>query len=126
MSNGKINSSERIEAIAHAALAGDALLARSLTQDFFRSKPCWTEIASPSVTDAPSLALTAALLELFALRQAAEAPAWTRVVGSLPEPIYLLAAARTMKRLRELCESHSPEPLRRRNLFAPPNYLEMV
>ena len=135
MSNNAIQSIEKtaaitniqgVEAIAHAALSGDALLARSLTQDLLRSKPKWADIACPAVTDAPTLALAAALLELFAARQAEQAPEWTRIVGALPEPVYLLTAARTMKRLRELCSQQSPEPLRRRNLFAPPNYLEMV
>jgi hypothetical protein len=72
------------------------------------------------------LALAAGLLELFAQRLNQPSPAWTQLVGALPEPLYLLKAAHTLRRLRELCESQSPEPLRRRNLYASPNYLEMA
>ena len=115
-----------IEAIAQAALSGEALEARSLTQDFLRSQPNLAEITSPAVHDATVLALAAALVELFALRTKQPAPAWTQVVGALPEPVYLVKAASTMTRLRELCREESPIPLRKRNLYAPPNYLEMV
>ena len=115
-----------VEAIAQAALAGEALAARSLTQEFLRANPTLAEIASPTVHDPEVLAMTAALLELFAERTNQPAPAWTRIVGALPSPVYLLQAAKTMKRLRELCHDFAPEPLRRRNLFAPPNYLEMI
>jgi hypothetical protein len=44
----------------------------------------------------------------------------------LPEPIFLLEAAARMKRLRALCETQSPEPLRKRGFYAPPNFLEFV
>jgi len=115
-----------IEAIARAALSGDALAARSLTQDFFRSQPKLASIASPNVNDPAVLALSAALLELFALRTQQAAPAWTEVVGGLSQPVFLLKAAETMRRLRELCLQQSPEPLRRRNIFVPPNYLELA
>lgn len=115
-----------IEAIAQAALSGEALTARSLTQDFLRSRPNLSELSSPAVQDATMLALSAALIELFALRTKQPAPAWTQVVGAVSEPVYLVQAARTMTRLRELCREHAPEPLRKRNLYAPPNYLEMV
>ena len=70
--------------------------------------------------------MTAALLELFASRMKQEAPSWTAEVGPLSEPIFLLKAAETMKRLRQLCEAEAPEPLRKRGLYAPPNYLEFV
>ncbi len=116
----------RIEAIAQAALAGEALTARSLTQEFLRANPTLAEIATPAVNDPEVLAMTAALLELFAERTHQPPPAWTQVVGALPSPVYLLRAAKTMRRLRELCRDFAPEPLRRRNLFAPPNYLEMA
>lgn len=119
-------NAETVEAIAQAALAGEALTARSLTQDFLRSNPKLAEIDSPAVNTPEVLAMTAALLELFAERTKQPAPAWTQIVGALPSPVYLLQAAKTMKRLRELCRDFAPEPLRRRNLFAPPNYLEMV
>lgn len=116
----------RLEALAEAALAGESLRLRSLVQDFLREAPRLADIPKPEVGDPQQLALLAALLELFAHRRRQAAPAWTAEVGPAPEPVYLLQAAATMPRLRRLCEVESPEPLRRRRLYAPPNYLEFA
>ena len=116
----------KIESIAEAALREDSLQARSLTQDLLREKPDLSRYARPSISDARLLALTAGLLELFAQRLHQNPPEWTREVGPAPEPLWLVSAARTMKRLRQLCETEAHEPLRKRGLYAPPNFLEMV
>jgi hypothetical protein len=34
--------------------------------------------------------------------------------------------AETMKRLRTLCETQAPEPMRKRRLYAPPIFLEFA
>ncbi|MCI0690498.1 hypothetical protein L0337_00660 [candidate division KSB1 bacterium] len=117
---------ERIEQIAEAALQGDGLMTRSLVQDFFRSHPRIAEVSKPATEDKRLLAAAASLLELFALRLKQEAPSWTRSIGPLTEPIFLLKSAASMPRLRALCEAESPEPLRKRGFYAPPNYLELV
>ena len=116
----------KIEHLARAALQGDGLLTRSLAQDFCREHPQLATVPQPVGVDMPTLAVSASLLELFALRQQQAVPMWTQQVGSLAAPIFLLKAAQTMKRLRALCEAESPEPLRKRNVYAPPNYLEFV
>jgi hypothetical protein len=113
----------RIEQIAEAALAGDSLVLRSLTQDFLREHPDLTRLTKPDSNDEQILAAAASFIELFAERQKQSSPAWTAEVGPLPETIYLLKSALTMKRLRHLCETESPEPLRKRGFYAPPNYL---
>jgi hypothetical protein len=115
-----------IEAIAEAALQEDSLQARSLTQDLWREKPDLSRYGRPQTNDVRLLALTAGLLELFAQRLHQNPPDWTREVGPAPEPVWLVSAAKTMKRLRRLCETEAPEPLRKRGLYAPPNFLEMV
>lgn len=114
----------RIEQLAEAAINRDALSLRSLTQDLLRDCPKLTDVPRPTAVDFKTLAAAAALIELFAERLHQEPPAWTREIGSLPEPIYLLKAAATMKHLRLLCEQQAPEPLRKRGLYAPPNFLE--
>jgi len=68
----------------------------------------------------------AAIAELIAARTAQRAPAWTNQVGSLPTPVYLVEAAAKSPRMRARLEQESPEPLRKRNIFAPPGYLEIV
>lgn len=116
----------RIEQIAAAALAGKGIATRSLVQDFFREKPNLIDIPRPNIDDVQLLAACASLIELFASRLEQKAPPWTNNVAPLPEPLFLLKSAATMKRLRELCEKESPEPLRKRGFYAPPNYLEFA
>jgi hypothetical protein len=112
-----------IEQIAMAILQDDSLLARTLAQEFLCSESALAEINQPETPDPEVLALTASLLELFALRTHQSAPAWTQQIGPVEEPIYLLKAAARMRRLRDLCHDAGPEPLRRRRLYAPPDYL---
>ncbi len=112
-----------LDELARAALDSNALLARSLAQDFIRNNPVLTEVKSPAVSDARVLAASAALLELFALRTNQPAPVWTSVVSGLEKPIYLVKAALTMKRLRalsmlnRLCRCASAAFMRRRIIW---------
>jgi hypothetical protein len=49
--------------------------------------------------------------------------------GSQPAGVYprfLVRSAATMKNLRRMCEEESPGPLKRRNLFAPADYLRFA
>lgn len=115
-----------IERLAEAALNRESLLLRSLAQDLLRESPRMTECQPPRTTDPRVLSAAAALVELFALRLRQEPPDWTREVGPLPESFFLVAEAAKMKRLRVLCETESPEPLRKRRLYAPPNFLEFA
>jgi hypothetical protein len=115
-----------IEEIAQAALAGDALRTRSLAQDFLRENPRLADVARPNVDDMTLLATSAALLELFASRAKQKPPTWTKQIGPAPKPIFLVKSTAEMKRLRDLCEKSSPVPLRKRKLYAPPNYLEFA
>jgi hypothetical protein len=85
-----------------------------------------TDIPKADVKEQSVLITSAALIELFATRLGQKAPAWTVSVGSLERPIFLVKSAATMKRLRALCKAESPEPLRKRGLYAPPNYLEFA
>lgn len=116
----------QIEQIAQAALSDDSLRTRSLAQDFLREQKDLANLPKPHTTDARVLALSAALAELFAARLNQSASAWTKSIGGVNEPIFLVKSALTMKRLRVLCETESPLPLRKRKFFAPPNYLEFA
>lgn len=114
----------KIEQLAKAAINRDALLLRSLTQDLLSQCPTLANVPRPVAVDFQTLAAAASLVELFAERLHQQAPDWTREIGPLPEPMYLLQAATTMKNLRELCEQQSPDPLSKRRFYAPPNFLE--
>jgi hypothetical protein len=116
----------KIEEIAKAAIAGDGLLTRSLTQDFLLENPQLVNVPFPNEDDANVLAAAASLIELFASRLNQESPAWTQEVDAVAEPIFLVKSTTNMKRLRRLCETSSPAPLRKRKLYAQPNYLEFA
>ncbi|MDX9993465.1 MAG: hypothetical protein RBS68_15595 [Anaerolineales bacterium] len=115
-----------IEQMAQAALKRDSLQLRSLVQDWVRSDRLASELSRPQTKDARLLSISAALAELLAERQGQNPPAWTQEIGALSEPFFMLEAASTMKRLRVLCETQSPEPMRKRRLYAPPNFLEFA
>lgn len=116
----------KIEDIARAAISGDGLLTRSLAQDFLRENPQLVDVPRPHEDDINVLAAAASLIELFASRLNQKSPAWTQEVGPVTEPIFLVKSTSNMKRLRRLCETSSPAPLRKRKLYAPPNYLEFA
>lgn len=116
----------QIEDIARAALAYEALTVRDLIQDLLRDPPDWASIPRPAAVDEKTLVVAAALLELLALRSGTEPAAWTREVGPIREPIHLVRAAMTMPRTRARVEAESPEPLRKRNVFAPAEYATFV
>lgn len=115
-----------IETLAEAALARDHIKMRSLVQDMARAKTDFSRIPRPITGNIRLLALSASLVELLALRQKKSPPAWTKEIGPFPEPFYLLASAESMKHLRALCETQSPEPMRKRQLYAPPHFLEFA
>jgi hypothetical protein len=115
-----------LERLAEAALAGNALLLRGLAQDWLRENPRVTDCAPPQTDNPELLSVAAALVELFCSRLGQPPPPWSSDVGPLASPVFLLRAAATMKRLRLLCEQESPEPLRRRNLFAPAEFLQFA
>lgn len=117
---------ELIEQLAQAALERDHLKLRSLVQDLIRAKIDIGNLPKPTTTDARLLTVTASLVELLAVRQKRTPPEWTKEIGPLNEPFFLLESAATMKRLRILCETQSPEPMRKRLLYAPPHYLDFA
>ncbi len=108
-----------IEHLARTALRRESLLLRSLTHGFLRTTTDLTTVARPQTADPLVLGTAAALF-------AQPAPAWAATIGAVPEPTHLLQAALTMRRLRYLCETEAPEPLRRRQLYAPPDFLSFA
>jgi len=113
----------KIEEIATVALERDGLQLRSLTQDYLRDNPSLVKTPRPEIIDERTLSMSAALLELFAMRTNQLPPSWTADIGPMKEAFFLLKSAAHMKRLRELCRTESPEPLRVRRFCAPPDYL---
>ncbi len=115
-----------LDQIAKAAWQRESLKLRSLVQDYLRENEDLSSARPPATDDQDLLTTAAALLELLAARRNQLPPAWTQAVGPLAEPFYMVGAAGSMPRLRRLCETESPEPLRWRKLYAPPNFLTFV
>jgi hypothetical protein len=86
----------------------------------------WAEVPAPAGLDATGLATAAGVAELLASRAGQPAPSWTATVPPAPERRFLVRAAATMPRLRAACEREGPEPLRRRGLLAPPDFLSIA
>ena len=109
--------------LVRALLGGDTLSARQWVADARRAAVPWAQVPEPTGLDPIAMAVAAGIVELLAGRAGQEAPAWTAGVGPVAEPLFLVRAAATMPRLRRTCELESPDPLRRRRVFAPPNFL---
>lgn len=109
--------------LVNALLSYDALTARQWIADAERSGFSWSRVSQPPGLDATASALAAGVTELLAFRAGQSPPAWTAKVPPAPQRMFLVRAAEIMPRLRALCESEGPEPLRRRGLLAPPEFL---
>lgn len=112
--------------LVQALLRRDALTARQWIADAARRSMVWSEVSRPVGWSPLELAVAAGVVELFASREHQSPPDWTESVGPAPSPVYLVRAAATMPRLRRSCETEGPEPLRRRQIFAPPEFLTIA
>jgi hypothetical protein len=112
--------------LVRALLGFDALVARQWLADAQRSGFVWSEIPVPMGLDATELATAAGVAELLAARAGQPPPSWAASVPPAPERLFLVRAAASMPRLRSLCEREGPEPLRRRGLLAPPEFLSIA
>jgi hypothetical protein len=115
-----------LEQLSSAALRGDALVLRDMVQELLRDPAAIKTFMQPPTSDPRVLAMSAGLVELLAGRTNQPPPSWTAGIGPVGEPVFLVKSAQTMRHLRKLCETESPEPLRKRNLLAPPGYLGMA
>jgi hypothetical protein len=109
--------------LVRSLLDGNALGARQWVADAGRTRLSWTSLPMPQDLDAVGLAVAAGIVELLAGRAGQEPPIWTKDIGPAPEPVLLVRAAAVLPRLRRMCEEDGPEPLRRRRILAPPEFL---
>jgi hypothetical protein len=115
-----------VKDLAQAALERDNFHLKCLVQELWQEKRLLTECPKPETNNPQILSLAAGLVELLATQWKQIPPPWTKEIGGVSEPFFLAKHADDMKNLPSLCETESPEPLRKRNLYAPPNFLEFV
>lgn len=112
--------------LVQALLRFDALTARQWLADAVRSGLVWSDLPAPVGLDPTGRALAAGVAELLASRAGQSPPGWAAAVPPAPQSLFLVRAAATMPRLRAVCEREGPEPLRRRGLLAPPDFLSIA
>ena len=112
--------------LVRALLSFNALAARQWVADSLREGIVWASIPAPTDLDPVGLGVAAGVAELLAARAGQAPPPWASAVEAIPTPVCLVKAARTMPRLRQLCEQEGPEPLRRRGILAPPEFLTVA
>ncbi len=115
-----------IHELVRALLAGDLLAARQLVADAQRMNLQWERIEEPRGLTDRELAIAAGITELLALRAGGSPPSWTDGVGPAREMVVLDPGLEQMPRSFALAKISSPEPLRRRNLIALPDFLAVV
>ena len=112
--------------LVRSLLAFDTLAARQWAADNVREGLLWTSVPAPIGLDPAGLAVAAGIAALLSERIGQVPPPWTQSVERLPVDVYLVKAALTMPRLRKLCEQEGPEPLRRRGILAPPEFMKVA
>jgi hypothetical protein len=112
-----------LEDLVRTLLRHDTLAARQWVSDAARARLDWPSVPRPAGLDALALAIAAGIAELLASRAGQNPPSWTKTVPPAPRPFWLVQSAASMPRLRHMCELEGPEPLRRRGLLAPPEFL---
>jgi hypothetical protein len=109
--------------LVDALVSRDALRARQWVADSARGEFDWSRVPLPDGLDPLALAVAAAVVELMADRQGKSPARWAAAIPAAPHRMYLVRAAESLPRLRRLCDEEGPEPLRRRGLLAPPDFL---
>jgi hypothetical protein len=106
------------------AVLRDDLTARQVVKDARRAGYAWSKATAPDFRWPRCRAVYAAVVELLALRAGENPPAWTKTVGAAPAPVFLMGKdSKTFRRFWQEC---APEPLRKRNVFASPEYLDVL
>jgi hypothetical protein len=109
--------------LVRAILSGDLLTARQWVADAQRSGMSWETLAKPSGLNEREMTVAAGLAELLAARAGAAPPPWAASIGPNHEPLFLDPGLRDMPRTLEHAKAEGPEPFRRRNLIASPDFL---
>jgi hypothetical protein len=111
--------------LVRALLEGHLLVARQWVADALRSEVRWDEIERPTGLDERELTVAAGIIEMLAMRSGSAPPNWTCGVGANVTPLFLDPGLESMPRSLAHAKAHAPDALRRRNLYALPDFLEV-
>src|SRR5438067_1892406 len=109
--------------LVNAILAGDLLTARQWVADARHTGVKWENVQCPRGFTGQEMTVAAGLVELLADRAGERPPRWTTSVGGELEPLVLDPGLDEMPRSLARAKASGPEPLRKRNLVALPDFL---
>ena len=113
--------------LVEAIRAGRWLEMRQWLNDESRNATLLSSCPEPDVSHSPEVrGLAAALAELLAQRWQVPAPSWTSAIGAVPGELWLAPFAQRHASMADRCRTHGPEPLRRRRIWAMPDFLVTV
>jgi hypothetical protein len=112
--------------LARAALELRTLDLREWVNESNRRTEPLSALPAPTPDDATLRTVAAALVELLAQRRHEPPPSWTADAAPLPSPRWLTPIAARHPDLARRCIEDGPEPLRRRRLWAMPEYLSVA
>lgn len=112
--------------LVRSLLSGDLLTARQQASDALRDRVQWERLERPRDLDDREMCVAAGIVELLATRSGSAAPVWTQAIGPLQELLILDPGLDQMPRSFARAKSAGPEPLRRRNLVALPDFLDVA
>lgn len=112
--------------LAKALLSGDLLTARQLVADIRRMNTSIQQLEKPHGVSEHELAVAAAVVEMLAERSRVAPPDWTASVGPVSGMLVLDPGLERMPRSFAHAQAAGPEPLRRRNLVALPDFLDVA
>lgn len=112
--------------LVDAILAGDLLTARQWVADARREPVKWESVGCPRDFTGREMTVAAGVVELLAARAREKPPVWTRAVGAEREAVVLDPGLEQMPRSLAQAKAFGPESLRKRNLFALPDFLDVA
>ena len=115
-----------ITELVHALLAGDLLTARQCVADSRRLQVQWERLEQPRDLSDREMSVAAGIVELLASRSGVAPPDWTQSVGGVRELLILDPGLEQMPRSFARAKANGPEPLRKRNLIALPDFLDVA
>ena len=104
----------------------DLLAARQWVKDARSQSLRFATLPPPAGLDDARYAAAAGLVELFAKRNGEQPPEWAVQAPAAPRDVWLDKGLLAVPSLKAHAERHAPEALRRRRLFALPDFLSTV
>jgi hypothetical protein len=115
-----------IPELVRALLTGDLLTARQSVADAQRARLEWERLEQPDGLNEREMSVAAGIVELLASRNGGTAPSWTKSIGGVRDLLILDPGLEEMPRSFARAKAAGPEPLRKRNLIALPDFLDVA